>query len=209
MANDGYPDFDVKRSGLIAQINVAILNVAAINGTNNFLSPSLLAVNNTANEMVGFANSIGSLYNISLSSLANFSSAASKNMSASVPKIKASVLSAIMVGGTSINTNLSCAPLSNDYIEARQGFCGGVVASMDSFWSTLLIMALISLLSLPTTIFVANTLVLDLERYRREQHPNLDPRSEGELMSEQPFIEKDVTRGDLLMDSNKVTTKLT
>lgn len=85
-----------------------------------------------------------------------------------MPVVKSNIIAAISSGATNIGAALSCQPLAIDIYAMRQGVCGELVAGFDSSWSTLFIMAIVSLLSLPIMVYFTNAVVLDLTRYQRK-----------------------------------------
>jgi hypothetical protein len=75
---------------------------------------------------------------------------------------------------------------------------------MDSFWSTLVILALMALLSLPATVFIANTLFLDLSQFHGGSDPELSGRKDESVLKK-PVVEKDI--GKMKFDQPMVNLK--
>jgi hypothetical protein len=88
---------------------------------------------------------------------------------------------------------LNCSAIANDFINFRQGVCGDFITSLDGFWSTLVILALMALLSLPATVFIANTLFLDLAQFHGDSDPELSGRKDGSVLKP-PAVDKDGKR---------------
>ncbi|KAJ3353755.1 hypothetical protein HDU91_005862 [Kappamyces sp. JEL0680] len=76
---------------------------------------------------------------------------------------------------------------------ARTGF--------DTFWSTLTIMAVLSLLSLPITVFYVNTLFLDLTRFQKKMDPEFVGGETPSPHVDAPVLKKELSKGDILLDN--------
>ncbi len=69
--------------------------------------------------------------------------------------------------GPTVSALFGCASLVSPYLQVKDGMCSQMLGGLDSFWSTLAIMALFSLFGLPITVFYVNTLFLDLTQFQK------------------------------------------
>jgi hypothetical protein len=106
------------------------------------------------------------LYDEATTGMVSFATEAQANVTESTGAIRSRILGTIDEQEEIILEAFNCQPMATNAYVLRQGLCGDTIASFDAFWSTLVIMSLWSFLSLPITVFVANTLFLDLRKFQ-------------------------------------------
>jgi hypothetical protein len=146
-------------------------DLAVISNTASSLVTSITNVNSTANNLIANVTILPSKYDQAVSALTNFTTQAQSNITLAVPVVKNSILNTIDSQQLLVDDTFKCQAVASDFMKVRQGLCGDVLASFESWWSSLVIMSLYSLLSLPIIVFVANTLFLDLTQYQDQEDP--------------------------------------
>ena len=120
----------------------------------------------SATSLQSLANSMPTYYTNAVANLNAFSTAAKNNVTAIIPAVKSNIVNSIGTQQTALLAAFGCQAAAVEFMKARQGLCGNFSSSLDAFWSSLAIMALWSLFSLPITVYVANKLFLDLMRFK-------------------------------------------
>jgi hypothetical protein len=113
-------------------------------------------------------NTLPAFYTQGVAAITTFATDGKTNITNIIPVVKANIVTEVGVQQTFLEAAFSCKPIATKVYQVRQGLCGQMVSSFDAFWSSLCIMAIWSLFSLPITVFVANTLFLDLTKYQRQ-----------------------------------------
>lgn len=125
-----------------------------------------------------------------MTALGVFSTDAVSNITLAIPVVKAQVMASINTQQVILDHVFSCQEMATQFYGVRQGLCGEMMASFDAWWSSLVIMALWSLFSLPTTVYVANTLFLDLTQYQRGNDEEYVETKEEKHLDSKPSAQK-------------------
>lgn len=113
------------------------------------LKQGVIIINSTATDIVALVNSFHGLYIMSKSAIVLFVQNAQVNITQIIPVLKNAVLTAVQLQTTYFNTVLTCQKIADGIFSAKQGICVDILEYLDVIWSTLVILALISLLSFP------------------------------------------------------------
>ncbi|KAI8906311.1 hypothetical protein EDD86DRAFT_271171, partial [Gorgonomyces haynaldii] len=124
------------------------------------LSLSMVTVNNTATTVINTANTLPGLYNQSIALLTQFAVNASANITNSIPTIKTMILNSVANQQTYINTQMQCRQVAVDMYGMRDALCGKLMISLDAQWLGLSVLAIWTLIGIPTMIVTANVFAL-------------------------------------------------
>ncbi|KAJ3319633.1 hypothetical protein HDV06_006195 [Boothiomyces sp. JEL0866] len=170
--NQATQDFLTQLNSIVTQINGltnntnGVLTTVDINSA--MLSVAIANLKSSATALINDALTIPQYYNYSVSNITSFAHAVQSNITNEIPLVISFILSAVSAQQQFLSDSFPCNVIASDVYQIRQGLCGGVVPSFDAFWSSLTIMSLWSILSLPIIVFVANNLFLDLTPYQNK-----------------------------------------
>lgn len=213
--SSAFPDWLTKLGSVLPDFDTAVNLTNAVQRQSTNLSDTIVSTNDTAKAMISVSSTIVPLYNEGTTQIRYFAGNASVNVriffnqqiTAAIPNIKTQILANIVLDVDVFHTRLNCSPVANDFVNFRQGFCGDFMTSLDAFWSTLVVLALMALLSLPTTVFIANTLFLDLTKFQEGSDQDISDRKEEPAVLKQPPVDKDF--GKMTFDQAAVSSFLT
>ncbi|KAJ3258995.1 hypothetical protein HK103_003136 [Boothiomyces macroporosus] len=172
IVNQAAIDFANQLNSIVTQINSITNNtngvLTTVDSNSALLSAAIANLKTSATSLINHALTIPMYYNYSVSNITTFATAVQTNITNEIPLVIDFILSAVGAQQQYLSDSFPCNVIASDVYQIRQGLCGGIVPSFDAFWSSLTIMALWSVFSLPIIVFVANNLFLDLTPYQNK-----------------------------------------
>ena len=208
-------DLKAQIDTVISSINQIISTTAPV-GQLQLLSNSAGTIGTSIDDALAAATALKTMvtsvegyYTSSVNSLSTFSTAAQANVTAAVPVAKSQISTAVQTQQDALFSSFECRTVAADFSSARQGLCGNIVASLDAFWSSLAIMALWSLLSLPVTVYVANKLFLDLLKFQSAAaDPEFKDSGDGDAgVYSKPMVAESVLQPVFYINKRIIGTK--
>ena len=95
-------------------------------------------------------------YNKSIAELKDFAKNATHNITLVIPKIKINIMNTVSQQQDYINQEFECQTIATDVYLIRDGVCGKLITFLDSQWLAFAVLAVWTLIGIPTIIINAN-----------------------------------------------------